>query len=138
MSDECRYLRQGTAKGSGQISGLTGPRGAISQVCASALRREPCSQFDEKYWFSNDGFRLDDAGAIALANALDQAVNTDALRYEDALSGQQTAEDRAFQNLLVNGRRLGDVLPIPEGPWLIKRLRDLIAFLRNSGGFAIW
>jgi len=55
---------------------------------------KPCSQIDEKFWFCNDGFGLDDAGAVALADALDQAINTDALRYEDALSGQQAAEDR--------------------------------------------
>ena len=47
----------------------------------------PCSQIDEKFWFSNDGRGLDDAGAIALADALDHAVNTDALRCEDALFG---------------------------------------------------
>jgi hypothetical protein len=92
----------------------------------------------QKYWFCNNGYGLDDSGAVALADALDRAINTDALKYEHALSGQQTAEDRAFQNLLVNGRRLGDVFPIPEGPWLINRLRDLVAFLRDSGGFAIW
>ena len=49
-----------------------------------------CSQVDERDWHCNYGRGLDDAGAIALADALDQAVNTDALRYEDALSGQPT------------------------------------------------
>jgi hypothetical protein len=28
---------------------------------------------------------------------------------------------------------------IPDGkPWLIERVRELIAFLRDSGGFEIW
>ena len=48
----------------------------------------PCSQIEEKYWFSNDGFGLDDAGAIALADALDHAIETDALlKHEDELFG---------------------------------------------------
>jgi hypothetical protein len=62
------------------------------QIARLCLRAAPgaCSQIDEKYRFSNDGYGLEDAGAIALADALDQAVDTDALRYEDALSDQQT------------------------------------------------
>ena len=42
---------------------------------------------------------------------------------------------------LPDGRQLAFVAPdmIPDGkPWLITRLRDLVAFLRDSGGFAIW
>jgi hypothetical protein len=118
--------------------------GAWREIAGLCLRVAPdiCSQIDEKHWFSNDGYGLDDAGAIALADALDQAVNTDAVRYEDALSGQQTAEDRALLRVrLPDGRPLASVFPdmIPDGkPWLITRLRDLVAFLRDSGGFAIW
>jgi hypothetical protein len=100
----------------------------------------PCSQIDEKFWFSNDGRGLDDAGAIALADALDRAIETDRLlKHEDELSGHETADDLHVRNyLLDDGRTLGDALQIPEGPWLINSLRDLTAFLRNSGGFAIW
>ena len=114
----------------------------LAQVCLR-VAPGPCSQIDEKYWFCNDGFGLDDAGAIALADAVDQAINTDALRYEDALSGLQAAEDRDVMLglRLPDGRQLAFVAPdiIPDGkPWLIRRLRDLVAFLRDSGGFAIW
>jgi hypothetical protein len=119
--------------------------GAWEQIARLCLRVAPgsCSQIDEKYWFSNDGFGLNDAGAIALADALDHAINTDAIRYEDALSGQQSAQDRdaLLGAVLPDGRQLAFVAPdiIPSGnPWLITRLRDLIAFLRDSGGFEIW
>ena len=116
---------------------LTGVRGArLTGVCFR-VAPDICSQVDD--WFCNDGHGLDDSGAIALAEALDRAIETDALKYEDALSGQPTDEDRFYQTaLLEDGRRLCDVLPMPEGPWLINRLRDLVAFLRNSGGFKIW
>ena len=67
-----------------------GAWGDIARLCLR-VAPGPCSQIDEKHWFCNDGFDPDDAGAIALADALDHAVNTDALRYEDALSGQQAA-----------------------------------------------
>ena len=114
----------------------------LAQVCLR-VAPGPCSQIDEKYWLCNDGFGLDDAGAIALADAVDQAINTDALRYEDALSGLQAAEDRDVMLglRLPDGRQLAFVAPdiIPDGKsWLIRRLRDLVAFLRDSGGFAIW
>ena len=56
----------------------------LTKVCFR-VAPGPCSQVEEKFWFSNDGFGLDDAGAVA--DALDQAVNTDAVSYEDALSG---------------------------------------------------
>ena len=42
---------------------------------------------------------------------------------------------------LPDGRQLAFVAPdmIPDGkPWLIPRLRDLVAVLPDSGGFAIW
>ena len=56
-------------------------RGAWDDLARVCLRvaPEPCSQIDEQCWFCNDGFGLDDAGAIALADALDQAIR-DAMR----------------------------------------------------------
>jgi hypothetical protein len=71
------------------------------QIARLCLRVAPdiCSQFDEKYWFSNDGLGLDDAGPIALADALDLAIETDALlKYEDELSGHETEEDLRVRN----------------------------------------
>ena len=111
----------------------------LTKVCFR-VAPGPCSQVEEKFWFSNDGFGLDDAGAIALADALDHAIETDALlKHEDELSGHETEDDLRLRNcLLKDGRTLGEALQIPEGPWLIESLRELAAFLRNSGGFAIW
>ena len=119
-----------------------GAWGDLARVCLR-VAPEVCSQIDEQSWFTNDGFGLDDAGAIALADALDHAIKTDALRYEDALSGQHDAENRSVMlgARLPDGRHLAFVAPgiIPSGnPWLINRLRDLVPFLRNSGGFEIW
>jgi hypothetical protein len=102
-----------------------------------------CMQLDRKYWFINDGYGLDDAGARALADALERAIDSDFVRYANALSGQESAAER--KRLLgmttVNGRSLADVSPhlIPDGkPWFIDSLRAFAAFLRDSGGFAIW
>ena len=41
----------------------------LAGVCFG-VAPSPCSQIDEKFWFSNGGRGLDDAGAIALADAL--------------------------------------------------------------------
>jgi hypothetical protein len=115
------------------------------QLARLCLRVAPdiCSQFDTKYWFTNDGYGLDDAGAVALADALEKQIDSDALKYEDALSGQESAAEReALRRLqLPDGRLLASLIPefIPDGkPWLISRLREFILFLRNCGGFAIW
>ena len=137
MSDGFRYLWHGTAKQSGRYFAANwGAWRDLAGVCFR-IAPGPCSQIEEKYWFSNDGFGLDDAGAIALADALDQAINTDALRYEDALSGQQDAEDRDFRldMRLPDGRRLAGVAPdmFPDGkPWLITRLRDWSPFCETA------
>ena len=56
-----------------------GAWGDFAQVCLR-VAPEPCSQIDEKYWFCNDGFGLDDAGAVALADALDQATMPSGMR----------------------------------------------------------
>ena len=77
----------------------------LARLC---LRVAPdiCSQFDTKYWFSNAGYGLDDAGAVALADALEKQIDSDALKYEDALSGQESAADReAFRRLKLTCRR---------------------------------
>jgi hypothetical protein len=42
---------------------------------------------------------------------------------------------------LTDGRLLAFVMPeiLPDGkPWLIRRVRKFIVFLRDCGGFAIW
>jgi hypothetical protein len=115
------------------------------QLARLCLRVAPevCSQFDTKFWFSNDGYGLDDAGAVALADALQKHIDSDALKYEDALTGQESAAERKVlrQVKLRDGRLLTSVMPelIPDGkPWLIGRVREFIVFLRDCGGFAIW
>jgi hypothetical protein len=114
----------------------------LARLC---LRVAPdiCSQFDTEYWFSNAGYGLDDAGAVALADALEKQIDSDALKYEDALSGQESAADReVFHRLkLTDGRLLAFLMPeiLPDGkPWLIGRVRKFIVFLRDCGGFEIW
>jgi hypothetical protein len=115
------------------------------QLARLCLRVAPgiCSQFDTEYWFCNEGYGLDNAGAVALADALEKQIDSDALKYEDALSRQQSAADREVLRRLrlPDGRLLASVMPelIPHGkPWLIRRLREFIVFLRDCGGFAIW
>jgi hypothetical protein len=114
------------------------------QLARFCLRVAPdiCSQFDTKYWFSNDGYGLHDAGAVALADALKKQIDTDALKYEDALSGQKAAADRKiFRSLKLDDRPLALAMPdlIPDGkPWLIGMVREFIVFLGDCGGFAIW
>jgi hypothetical protein len=114
----------------------------LARLC---LRVAPdiCSQFDSKYWFSNYGYGLDDAGAIALADTLQKQMDSDVLKHDDALSGQESAVDRkVFRCLkLPDGLLLAFVMPeiVPDGkPWLIEMVRRFIGFLRDCGGFEIW
>jgi hypothetical protein len=93
-------------------------------------------------WYSNDYWGLNDADARALADVLEASLSSDAVKYQDALSGQRSARDagKLAGLRLRDGRPLADVMPemIPSGePWFIDRLRGLIAFLRDCGGFEI-
>jgi hypothetical protein len=102
-----------------------------------------CSQFDTGCWGTNDGYGLDDAGAVALADALEKRIDSDHFKYADALSGQESAADREVLRRvkLPDRRQLAFVMPeiIPDGkPWLIGAVREFIAFLRACGGFEIW
>jgi hypothetical protein len=102
-----------------------------------------CSQFDTKYWVTSDGYGLDDAGALALADELEKRIDSDYFKYRDALSGQESAANRAVGRRLKlpDGRPLAFVMPeiICDGrPWLITRVREFIVFLRGCGGFEIW
>jgi hypothetical protein len=135
-----RYLRQGTTKRSGslfrtQLECLASLGAPVSAACSRCLLTGKLR--------GNDGHGLDDAGAVALADVLDNAIHSDPLLYEDALSGQQSAVNReVYRRLkLRDGRLYASVMPelVPDGqPWLIKSLREFANFLRDSGGFEIW
>jgi hypothetical protein len=105
------------------------------------VRPAPGERFDLKFWVSNGGFGLDDTAAIALADALERAIDSDYLKYANALSGQESAADRKMlrEIRLADGRSLADVAPelIPDVN-LIDKIREFAAFLRDSGGFEIW
>jgi hypothetical protein len=96
-----------------------------------------------EHWRTNDGDGLEDDDALALADALQKAVDTGALDYEDALSGQESAALRKQMLTLrvANGQLLAFAAPelLPSGkPELIVMVLEFIAFLRDSGGFEIW
>ena len=84
-------------------------------------------------WFSNDGFGLNDADAIALADALDHAITTDFIKYKAAVSEQ---EEQRHHAAMVEGHGADMVARLDaaadalepassDEPWLIRRLRDL-------------
>ena len=113
-----------------------------------------------KGWHYNDGDGLDAAGAVALAEALQKEVDAGrtesyAQRYaseqgpmphEPCLfclqTGVQQTMPHPVRNLKYRGIRCtwcqgaGYIRPSP--PFSTKNVTEFIAFLRESGGFAIW
>jgi hypothetical protein len=53
-----------------------------------------CSQIDAVHWSVNDGYGLDDPGALALADALEASLDSSVAKHRDALSGQRSAANR--------------------------------------------
>lgn len=116
-----------------------------------------------KYWQSNDGDGLDDTGAIALANALQEEVNSNrALRRERLYKSQQEqtpnepcrtcagtgirppvpqigAGDPKTGGFECNGcNGTGHRRPSStDYPFSVENVIEFIAFLRDCGGFEI-
>jgi hypothetical protein len=103
---------------------------------------EICSQIDVVHWSTNDGYGLDDPGALALADALEASLDSGAANYRDALSGQRSAANREeFLRFLSSDKvvRHWLISKMPTGkPWLAERARKFVTFLRNCGGFELW
>jgi hypothetical protein len=80
--------------------------GAWSPIVAVCFRVAPSVCRECRGWKSNNGDGLDQSGALAFADALQAAVERGALNYEDALSGQQSTEDRkSWLNLTLEDGR---------------------------------
>src|SRR5947208_743486 len=84
----------------------------LARLCLQ-IAPDICAPCEHRYWYSNDGYGLDDAGAKALGDVLQRTIDSGALKYEDALSGQESeVARRVFIGLeLGDGRSLALVAP---------------------------
>jgi hypothetical protein len=104
-------------------------------------------------WHYNDGDGLDAAGAIALAEALEAEIDagrTAEFAAETSQSAGQSAGMSPQEAIeCVNSNLARHQLPDPKvwhavcvelgrGPDFVAKVAAFAAFLRDSGGFAIW
>jgi hypothetical protein len=86
-----------------------------------------------EHWHSNDGDGLNAADALALADALDATMDTDAMKRAAAMAAEEDAR------LCEQYRRDGwtECVACSES-WLPNRVGEFAAFLRGCGGFQLW
>ena len=90
-----------------------------------------------KYWHTNDGDGLNDAQALALANALDRKVRSGevaaALRDPAIANQLEPATVRAIAAFFG-----AQAVPVSDEDVDESYVAQFVAFVRASGGFNIW
>jgi hypothetical protein len=104
----------------------------IAKLC---LRIAPEICASCKHWYSNDDDGLDDAGALALADALQAAVDSGSLGYEFWLDKQECLAE--YKRLMASNLKFPNFEPPPADGYLKPSVLEFIEFLRHCGGFQI-
>jgi hypothetical protein len=90
-------------------------------------------------WELNDGDGLDEADALALAQALDaEILSGRCSAYASANKGATNFSDRE-RSVMALSRELGRGTGIPPSrPFSVENVEAFVTFLRGCGGFVIW
>jgi hypothetical protein len=89
-----------------------------------------------KYWYSNDGAGLDDAGALALAKILRARISD---HHVDDHARELAAKDKAAIKCKEIAELDGFVRSEAEASFaFLKKIAAFADFLEDCGGFEIW